>query len=186
MTTNTQRHNGAFTAFLPETLRRTRSITARQKDVLGCIICYCTSDTYNDAGCMAISYDQIMEECHIVNRRDVTFDLRLLVTKGYITYAKGKGKGQANRYTLTPKLRELMGLDVATDNSSDIRIKQLEEEVKELKRQLADTNKEVDVLKTRLSNANQWFRDWGGRVYIEQQLKGITAEEPIVQYTNLN
>lgn len=110
--TTKRRGEGANYQFLPEELRKIRTVSPKEKRVLGFIISKCiNSDIYDNAGCMAVSYDKIMKGGKVKRAEDVQYIIKSLKARGYITYIPGRRENEANRYTLSRSLTDMINKD---------------------------------------------------------------------------
>lgn len=182
MTTTTKRRRGegANYQFLPQQIGR--SISPNEKKVLGFIISRCIeSDIYDNEGCMAISYNQLKKGTKIKSDETIQHTIKSLKAKGYITYIKGGQPGQANRYTLSRELTEMINQEekkigfIPADDKKDIDME--EQQAPEEK----DYKKLYDSVYARFRN---WIMDLSGMDSGKDGGKYI--EEAVAFYRNRN
>lgn len=140
-TTKKRRGEGANYQFLPKQIREGRSISPDEKKVLGFIISRCIeSDIYDNEGCMAISYDQLMKGAKIKSDGTIQHTIKSLKAKGCMTYIKGGHPGEANRYTLSRELTDMINQDekkinfIPADDKKEIDMEQQAPEEKDYKK----------------------------------------------------
>lgn len=108
-TTSKRRGEGANYQFLPQQIREGRSISPKEKKILGYIISKCVlSSVYDNEGCIAISYDQLKKGAKVRSAGTIQYSIRSLVMGGYLTYKPGTHLNEANRYTLSPMLTDMI------------------------------------------------------------------------------
>lgn len=145
---------------LTGSLKTTRQLNKRQKDILGFIYSQaeCThASVYREHGCIAISSVSLGQACRPAVSDKIALSIAYELEKaGFIKIKRAeKGeKGVANRYTLTDQFFEWMKVtndefkkDVDMDQDSELnrQIQSLQERVDELTHQLDEARKANDA-----------------------------------------
>lgn len=166
--TTKRRGEGANYQFLPEELRKSRAISPKEKKILGYIISKCIeSEIYDNAGCMAISYEKIAKYGKVRRPEDIQHAIKSLKARGYITYIPGRRENEANRYTLSRSLTDMINKDemkinyIPADDKKDIDMT-AEQQPAPVEKDIDYKEKYEEVL-ARVDAANKWIKDLGGK-----------------------
>lgn len=198
-TTNKRHGEGANYQFLPQQIREGRSISPKEKKILGYIISKCVlSSVYDNEGCIAISYDQLKKGAKVRSAGTIQYSIRSLVMGGYLTYKPGTHINEANRYTLSPMLTDMINEKtkminyIPADDKTDIDMALPEQQPAPEDK---DYKQKYDSLYARY---HKWITDLSGMdsgedggKYIEEAVKfyrehtsGEQPQQPVPQTTD--
>lgn len=186
------RFYNASRSVLTGSLKTTRQLNKRQKDILGFIYSQATcthAPVYREHGSIAISSASLAQACRpavsCMTALSIAYELE---NAGFLKIERAnKGeKGVANRYTLTDLFFEWMKatndefkkdedmdqLKAFQDENAELRL-QLEELKKAKAPEASDKDKRIAELEARLKNAIKW---WNANKGVFEKVKALEAE----------
>lgn len=159
------RFYNASRSVLTGSLKTTRQLNKRQKDILGFIYSQATcthASVYRENGSIAISSASLSQACRPAVSDMTALSIAYELERAgliRIERATKVEKGVANKYTLTDHFFELMGVtnnETKKDEDMD-QLKALQDENAGLRLQLEEANKRIAALEARLDKAIKWY-----------------------------